>query len=86
MGDAWELPRCSYRFPSSTLCMPALAGDGEFFTRPLTVGAAILAALLCNARAPRMSALLSFLFGHDLHLPAFQYHLLKWGAIPDCEL
>jgi hypothetical protein len=67
--------------------MPALAGVRQVIDgHTLPVGAAILAALCRRAIAARMSALLSFLFGHDPHLPAFQYHLLKQGAILDCEL
>jgi hypothetical protein len=61
-----ELPRRTHRFASSTLRMPALAGDGQVVDgHHPAILAAILAIFRRRAIAPRMGAFVSFLFGHD---------------------
>ena len=59
------LPRCPRRFPSSTLRMPALAGDRWLLADALAIVAAVFAALRYRALAPRMRTPLSSFFGHD---------------------
>ena len=64
MADC-ELPRRAHRFPSSTLLMPAIAGDGQAITQDFAIFAAIFTACRHVAFASRMGAFVGFLFGHD---------------------
>ncbi len=66
-----ELSRCAHRFTSSTLRMPALAGDGQVLMATIPqYSLQYLLSFAARQLHPRTSAFVGFLLGHT-HLPAF---------------
>jgi hypothetical protein len=63
--NRWEvLPRRTHSFASSTLRMPAIAGDRWLLADALAIVATILLSFFYRALATRMCALLGFRFSH----------------------
>ena len=78
-----QLPRCTHRFPGSTLRMPAPTGEGWLTADAFAIVATVFGAFCNCTGASRMGTFVRFLASHDPSPLPLQYHLQEADAMAD---